>query len=350
MAFATFAGRRAVGHNRLMGREFGLLLLGLISVAGVESPVGGAAQAAPQATLEIPAYQGRLLDSWLQDLVCTPCGPEFEPAADAIRAMGATAVPYLLQRIERGSPDPLAVTAIRVLGPLARSAVPELTEFFRREPSSFSAAMALVYLSAEKPVIQALSSRTQVVRQTAIAALGHGGARVDGAAIPALIENLEKGSTQTRSNVIWALSSIHKREDLVVPALLRLVDDQDAWIRRSAVEGLAGFDLPRTSDRVIKALDDPDAGVRGGAARSLGAAVDRTTDDTLVKQIVAALIVRLNDPVDNVRSHVAWALGSIGPRAMDAVAPLMKLTEDVNPQVRQTANASLRHINDKTRN
>ncbi|PYT03411.1 MAG: hypothetical protein DMF60_18450, partial [Acidobacteria bacterium] len=318
-----------------MGRDFGLLLLGLISAAGLESAVGSAAQPAPRATIEMPAYQGRLLDSWLQDLVCTPCGPEFEPAADAIRAMGAAAIPYLLQRIERVSPDPLAVTAIRVLGPLARSAVPELTEFFRREPSSFSAAMALVYLSAEKPVIEALSNRTQRVRENAILALGYGGARVDGAAVPGLIENLEKGSTQTRSNVIWALSSIHKREDLIIPALLRLVDDQNAWIRLNAVGGLAGFNLPRTSGRVIKALDDPDAEVRGGVARSLGATVDRTTDDTLVKRIVAALIVRLNDPVDDVRSNAAWALGAIGPRAMEAVVALMKLTKDLNPQVSQ---------------
>jgi HEAT repeat protein len=332
-----------------MGRDFGLLLLGLISVAGLESAVGSAPQTAPQVTIEIPAYQGRLLDSWLQDLVCTPCGPQFEAAADAIRAMGATAIPYLLQRIERVSPDPLAVTAIRVLGPLARSAVPQLTEFFRREPSSFSAAMALVYLSAQKPVIEALSSRTQLVRENAILALGYGGARVGGAAVPALIENLEKGSTQTRSNVIWALSSIHKREDLVIPALLRLVDDRSAWIRRTAVEGLAGFNLPRTSDRVIKALDDPDADVRGGVARSLGATVDRATDDRLVEQIVAALIVRLNDSVDHVRADAAWALGAIGPRAMNAVVALMKLTKDVNPQVSRAATASLSHINDKTR-
>ena len=81
----------------------------------------------------------------------------------------------------------------------------------------------------------------------------------------------------------------------------------------------------------------------------MGAAVDGTTDETLVKRIVAALIVRLNDPVDNVRSDAAWALGAIGPRAMDAVVPLVKLTKDANPQVSQAATASLNHINDKTR-
>ena len=94
--------------------------------------------------------------------------------------MGATAIPYLLQRIKQEDHDPLAVTAIRILGPLARSAVPELTEFFQREPSSVSAAMALVYLSAEQPVIQALSSRSQLVRENAIVALGRGGSRVGG--------------------------------------------------------------------------------------------------------------------------------------------------------------------------
>jgi HEAT repeat protein len=334
-----------------MGWDFCLLLIGLISAAGLEPGVGSVAHTTPQVTVDMPAYQGRSLDSWLQDLVCTPCGPAFEPAADAIRAMGATAVPHLLQRIERGPHGDLAVTAIRVLGPLARSAVPELTEFYRIEPSSFSAAMALVYLSAEKPVIEALSSPTQVVRETAVRALGYGGTRVDGAAIPPLIENLEKGSTDTRSRstVIWALSSIHKREDLVIPALLRLVDDHDAWVRRTAVAGLAGFNLARTSDRIITALGDADDRVRGRAARSLGEGVDRTTDDTLVEGIVAALIVRLNDPVDDVRSQTAWAVGRIGPRAKDAVAALMKLTEDVNPQVRRAATASLAHIKDDTR-
>lgn len=331
-----------------MGRRFGLLL-GVMLAAGPASGVGRAAQATPQATIEMPAYQGRSLDSWLQDLVCTPCGPAFEPAAEAIRAMGATAVPYLLQRIERGPHNPLAVTAIRVLGPLAKGAVPELTAFFRREPSSLSAAMALVYLSAEKPVIDALSSPMPLVRENAILALGYGGARVDGAAVPALIANLEQGSTQTRSNVIWALSMIHKREELVIPALLRLADDQDAWIRRSAVGGLGGFSLTRTHARIITALADPDAGVRGSAARSLGEGVDTTSDAALVKAIVAALIVRLNDPVDDVRSHAAWALGAIGPRAKDAVGTLTTLTKDASPQVSQTATASLAHINGGTR-
>jgi len=209
--------------------------------------------------------------------------------------------------------------------------------------------MALVYLSAETPVVEALSSTTQLARENAILALGYGGPRVDGDAVPALIENLEKGSTQTRSNVIWALSMIHKREDLVSPALLRLVDNQDPWIRRSAVGGLAGLNLVRTRDRIITALIDPDPGVRSHAARSLGESVDRTTDDALVKGIVAALIVRLNDPVDDVRSDTTWALGAIGPRAKATVVALMKRTKDVNPHVSQAATASLAHINDKTR-
>jgi HEAT repeat protein len=127
---------------------------------------------------------------------------------------------------------------------------------------------------------------------------------------------------------LWA---IHKREDLVIPALLRLADDQDHWIRRTAVEGLRGFDLARTSDRIIIALGDPHAAVRGQAARTFGESVDRATDDTLVKRIVTALIVSLNNPVDDVRSQAAWALGTIGPRAKDAVVALMKLTKDVTP-------------------
>ena len=263
--------------------------------------------------------------------------------------MGATAIPYLLFRIEQNPREYLAVTAFRILGPEASSAVPQLTEIYRREPTSSSAAMALVYLSAEKPVIEALSSPTQRVRGNAIGALGHGGRRVDAAAIPALIANLENAPLQTRSDVIWALGSIQKREDLVIPVLLRLLDDQDGWIRQSAAAALEGFDLSQTSDRLILALDDADAGLRRAAAQTLGQSIKKTTDRTLVKRVVAALILKLEDPIDDVRWYAASALGRIGPRAKDAVAPLQKLTEDVNPQVRQSANTSLRNINDTTR-
>jgi HEAT repeat protein len=96
-------------------------------------------------------------------------------------------------------------------------------------------------------------------------------------------------------------------------------------------------------------LGDPDASVRSEAARSLGANVDRATDDALVRPIVVALIVRLSDPVDDVRSAAAWALGAIGPRAKDAVVPLTQLTKDANAQLSQAATTSLAAINDKTR-
>jgi HEAT repeat protein len=69
----------------------------------------------------------------------------------------------------------------------------------------------------------------------------------------------------------------------------------------------------------------------------------------LVKRIVTALIVSLNDPVDDVRSQAAWALGTIGPRAKDAVVALMKLTKEGDPLVSQSATAALAHIKDETR-
>jgi HEAT repeat protein len=318
-------------------------------VVGLEPPFVHGGAPAPQVTVQMPVHQGRSLDSWLQDLVCTPCGPQFEPAAEAIRAMGAASIPYLLYRIERESHEDLAVTAFRILGPQGRSAVSGLTEIYRRDPTSASAARALVYLSADAPVIQALSSPTQKVRENAVGALGSGGAQVDAAAIPPLIENLESGSTHTRSLVVWALSSIHKRDDLVIPVLLRLVDDQDAWIRLCAVQVLARFNLVQTSDRLIQVLEDADPGLRSAAAHSLGESVDRRTSPALVRKIVAALIVKLDDPFDDVRAHAVWALGAIGPRARDAIAPLAKLAEeDVNLQLRERATASLRGINDRT--
>jgi hypothetical protein len=88
--------------------------------------------AAAKIEADMPAYEGRTLESWLKDLQCTPCGPAYDPAANAIRQMGTRAIPYLLHAIEGANADAgLSVAAIRELGPVARTAIPALAELLK---------------------------------------------------------------------------------------------------------------------------------------------------------------------------------------------------------------------------
>jgi HEAT repeat protein len=264
--------------------------------------------------------------------------------------MGTRAIPYLLHAIEGGNADAgLSVAAIRELGPVARTAIPALAELLKIEKSSLHAATALVYLSSDRPVIEALSSTTPSIRRNAMVALGYGGSRVDASAVPFLIKMLEDTGPPARFEVVWALGQIRKDEERTVPVLVGLLKDEDPWMRVTSAETLGAFRLNNTRLPLFTALTDHDARVRAAASRSLGLAINRQTDDDSVTTVVAALVVALKDSDENVRVQSAWALGAIGPRARNAISPLIELAGDSSQDVRQTAAASLAHIRDRTR-
>jgi|SRR5580692_8003601 hypothetical protein len=106
--------------------------------------------------------------------------------------MGTLAIPYLLHAIEGENADAgMSVAAIRELGTVTKTAIPALTVLLKIEKSSFYAAMAIVNLSSDRPVIEALSSTTPSIRRNAMVALGYGRSRVDASAVPLLIKMLE---------------------------------------------------------------------------------------------------------------------------------------------------------------
>jgi HEAT repeat protein len=341
----AYNGKVHIMRKPLLG---GSLVVSLLA-APTQAPFAPIAAAA-QIEADVPTYEGRTLESWLKDLSCTPCGPEHGPAANAIRQMGTRATPYLLHAIEAGNADAsLSVAAIRELGPVAGTAIPALTELLKKERSSAHAALALVYLSSERPVIEALSSTSPSIREGAVVALGYGGSRVDASAVPILIKMLEEAGPPTRFEVVWALGQIHKEEERTVSVLVGLLKDEDPWMRVTSAQTLGAFRLDKAPIPRLNALTDHDARVRAAASRSLGLAINKQTDDDSVQTVVAALLVALKDNDENVRLQSAWSLGAIGPRARDAISALVELTGDSSQDVRQTAAASLAHIRERTR-
>jgi len=131
-----------------------------------------------------------------------------------------------------------------------------------------------------------------------------------------------------------------RRVDLI-PALIRLLDDDIVQVRREAVYSLGR--LGKNTDDVvqafIKALADPADPVRRQALvalRNIG-----PNDESLF----AAVTKCLHDPTVAIRADAAKTLGAIAWRYRDCLPDLCQALQDRSPQVRREAAEALRHIN-----
>jgi len=112
--------------------------------------------------------------------------------------------------------------------------------------------------------------------------------------------------------------------------LIALIHDQDASVRKTAVDALGKIGDPRAEPFLIGALGDGHPAVREAAARSVGRL------QTVGAEAMAALVSRLEDPDRSVQRAAAQALsaGEGSPSLSSALAGLL-----VSPDaaVRQTA-------------
>ena len=117
--------------------------------------------------------------------------------------------------------------------------------------------------------------------------------------------------------------------DTAVPALLSVMNDENAAVRLAAIEALGQQGDPRAIDALLQALrNDTDARVREAAAEALG-----NIDSPRAVQGLAAALA--SEKVAAVRAKIAWSLGEIDdPRALDALAGAVR---DPEVQVRREA-------------
>lgn len=173
-----------------------------------------------------PSWQGKSLTKWLEER-----GKDFtvpmderpvrlDAATSAIREIGTNGVPRLLELTEargarlggwlirasggrmrwsgntRNHSRRLAWTGFEALGPIARPAVPGLTNL--------------------------LTSSDPERRWVAAIALGYIGPAAQ-EAIPGLIHQLRDQDPRARSCSLWALGEIHEQPEIVVPALTAIL-------------------------------------------------------------------------------------------------------------------------------
>ena len=204
-----------------------------------------------------------------------------------------------------------AIDAIALVGPSASAAIPPLIDLTRRG--------------------------NEDLRRKAAAALGAVG-RGSRDAVTPLAELLTMDdSPAVRDAAAIALGKVGEE---AVPALIRLLTDDDVGVRYRAASALGLVDSPAKAviADLDNALDDDDGRVRIAAAESLWKLTAKPD------AVVPALIEELKNPDRRIRIKSYRLFQELGPKAASAVGPLEKLLKDERGYVRLAASKALRSI------
>ena len=238
-----------------------------------------------------PVYRGKTLSRWLRQLddgeafgissgrLPSPTPAQFE-AAEAIRALGAEALPLLLEEIHATPASdsfrmkayrrlsslagritgsrPLfgevtkedrtrwrAAQGLAVLGPLAKPAVPELrrllfTNYFHSSIKEAAYVLATVGPEGIQILTNAVQPQTEWSGMCAIWALGqHPAAGTN--VIPFLIGATSSASEGTACGAIQVLGLFQLDGEHVIPVLIKALANGNPVVRRNAARALGQF-------------------------------------------------------------------------------------------------------------
>lgn len=243
-----------------------------------------------------------------------------ETARDALRRMGAPAVPILLESLRGNDPviRPKAIRALIDLGAQANAAIPQLIEALGDKDVKVRAVAAVAlgkFKSSDglQPLVRALQDSDPLVRGNAAYALGDLGSKAK-TAVPALIELMQdnagyfdtRGVHSQRTKAVGqiavkALGAIGPDATTAVPALVEILQDE----KRLADDYFKDDSFPCS---VVVAL--------GGIGPDAQAAVP-----------ALARIVGDNKRYDETRAAAVETLVRMGPPAKAAVPVLLEVME-----------------------
>lgn len=317
-----------------------------------------------------PVFEGRSVSEWLVNLDERQSDKLNNRAENAIRQLGATAVPTVVRSLKRHDSfmsgaiaeavgDPLryataeqhkkrALTALRILGPAAKSAMPTLQSLFQNGEMPLSVGLTISAIdpaSAVEPFTQALSQSNLVVRKAAVWLLSDIASNAE-PAIPQLVAALNDADLEIRRGAARALGRIHKRPEVVVPALAAGLADTNWDFKYNALIGLQQFgaDAKSAVPTIERCLVDTNAGHRAAAAVTLWY-VDRPSADR-AGYSTAGILKMLETPDRNSRQTGLVALWMLQDMLRDQTAAIIAAAipclSDTNSYVRYPAVTVLR--------
>jgi len=248
------------------------------------------------------------------------------------QSAGPRAVPALIDTLadEDASIRVHAAQALAAIGPAAKSAVPRLLAQAKHDPIQNAAAAAAgalkkIDLVATRDVmaisLSALRDKDVEIRRRACVMLGSMGP-VAKPAVPLLREALNDEDDLVRDRAVRALGGIGIPAGDVIPALIRGLRDKASHVRHAAASQFAfTVSVPDEAIPALKLLlQDEDKGVASLAKIALGR-TDRKEAEQ-VQVFVYALSSR------NAMDYALLGLAMIGPKAVEAVPPLIPVLKD----------------------
>jgi HEAT repeats len=294
-----------------------------------------------------PRYEGKSLTYWLEqynETAMVQHGKEEEcaQAKHAVHQIGTNANPTLLRMLrakdsrlmikletlvgqQRFVKSPfvsadqkhdLANTGFGILGAEAKDAVPGLISIYREN----------------------ISEDLRTTAANALRLIGPAAKE----AVPALLESLARPnlSMEADGNTIDALGEIHSHPELVVPALLKCLNDSNQNIRWLAMGSIASFgaDARMAVPALLAEATNPASRSRGPAIQALGRI--RCEPETFLPVLRRGL----KDPNPQIRVAAAEALGDFGPDAKPAIPDLLAALHDDSTEFREVTATALRKI------
>jgi HEAT repeat protein len=253
--------------------------------------------------------------------------------------IGAPAVSPLLRLIR--AEDPGIDDATEILGAIGAPAVPDLLDALS-DPSPVVRALTADALGATQddraaePLVSLLGDADEDVRATAAAVL----AELGEPAIAPLVEALGSGDPTTRAEAAATLGEAGVGEAL--QPLLEALNDPEPLVRRNAIAALPLLREPGIEPRMWPVIDDGHLGVRLAAL----AALKRMVEDGLLagrQPSIDELLTALEDPDPQLRADVLPWLGSIAVDDPSATAVIReRLTQTLaDPDVGVQISAGL---------
>lgn len=255
-------------------------------------------------------YEGRHLVDWLALMESSPSvQTELEYAQQAVREIGANALPLLEELVESVREDSFALKKERLLH---MKTLLQAREDNERKVLYAYEALGEKALPSVPFLMKKLKADEFWVRRTAAGALGMIGSSAQ-EAIPSLARSLDDEADFVRMLAAHSLGKICARSNdaNTVEALETLLGDENSGVRMRAVGAISAICAGSSDANIVealkKSLDDESAAVRGEVAHAFGMICTDSNDVNTVE----ALEKLLNDENSEVRGHAERAITSV---------------------------------------
>ena len=218
-------------------------------------------------------------DRWLDGLQ-SRSPKDVADATTVLEERGTAALPLIRRTLQDSAADPAkrhaALKATAILGARAAEAIPEVAAALQEPEYAPEAALALSFMgSAAVPALQdAINANDAVVRREALRALGklRERASIDPKlVVPLLLRGVDDPDAGVRSVAVTYLGIVRDDPEAEVAGLIKALADETPEVRQGAAAALAEYGS--LADRAIPALkkasSDPDEDVRREAGRTL---------------------------------------------------------------------------------